>query len=272
MTFTTRAPTMGCGTSKPLTHDDRSGSYKPGGGTIISAGPVFENYVATHPSHSGKVHPITFDYDSDDESQPWLPQEEKRTLRILAERRGEFASRAEVGAINKAYLDALREYAAGDYANNTVGVSVNRLSRWHPDCQHNPLAARVITTFDLDGDGKLDQHEWLAMCITLSHRGSHENKALCAFEAYDRDDDGVVGVTDLVDTLEETTRGSMSLVRRRRMAEGLVKRFDFNNDGGLEMGEFLDLLNAEDYVSRFTMEMYAFDGASLPRKQRRAYV
>jgi hypothetical protein len=56
------------------------------------------------------------------------------------------------------------------------------------------------------------------------------------------------------------------------MAEGLVKRFDFNNDGGLEMGEFLDLLNAEDYVSRFTMEMYAFDGASLPRKQRRAYV
>ena len=81
-----------------------------------------------------------------------------------------------------------------------------------------------------------------------------------------------MGVTDLVDTLEETTRGSMSLVRRQRMAGGLVKRFDFNNDGGLEMGEFLDLLNAEDYVSRFTMEMYAFDGAGLPRKQRRAYV
>ena len=65
---------MGCGTSKPSTRDDRSGSYKPGGGTIISAGPVFENYVATHQSHSGTVHPITFDYDSDAERQPWLLQ------------------------------------------------------------------------------------------------------------------------------------------------------------------------------------------------------
>ena len=85
---------------------------------------------------------------------------------------------------------------------------------------------------------------------------------MCAFETYDRDHDGVVGVHDLVSTLEETTHGAMSLTRRTRMAEGLVRRFDANGDGGLEMNEFLNLLNAEDYLGGFTVEMYAFDGAS----------
>ena len=63
--------------------------------------PVFEHYVATH--HGGRVHPVTYDYDSDDETQPWLPREERRVLRILAERRGEFASWAPRCAIQKAY-------------------------------------------------------------------------------------------------------------------------------------------------------------------------
>jgi len=75
-----------------------------------------------------------------------------------------------------------------------------------------------------------------------------------------------------VRTLEETTHGAMSLTRRSRMAEGLVRRFDANGDGGLEMNEFLHLLNAEDYLGRFTVEMYAFDGASPPRKPRKMYL
>ena len=43
-----------------------------------------------------------------------------------------------------------------------------------------------------------------------------------------------------------------------------------NARGGLEMNEFLNLAsNAEDYLGRFTVEMYAFDGASPPRKPRK---
>ena len=263
---------MGCGASRlPDDRDDRATlKQRTPPRQTIAAGPVFEHYVATH--HGGRVHPVTYDYDSDDENSPWLPQEERRVLRILAERRGEFASRAEVRAIQKAYLETLREYAAGDYANATVGVSVRALSRWHPGLRENPLARRIVATFDVDGDGKLDADEWLAACITLGPRGTAENKAMCAFQTYDRDHDGVVGVQDLVQTLEETTHGAVSLTRRLRMAEGLVRRFDANGDGGLEMNEFLHLLNAEDYLGRFTVEMYAFDGASPPRKPRKTYL
>ena len=135
---------MGCGASRlPDDRDDRATSkQRTSPRQTIAAGPVFEHYVATH--HGGRVHPVTYDYDSDDETQPWLPQEERRVLRILAERRGEFASRAEVRAIQKAYLETLREYAAGDYANATVGVSVRALSRWHPGLNENPLARRIV--------------------------------------------------------------------------------------------------------------------------------
>ena len=137
---------MGCGASRlPDDRDDRATSkQRTPPRQTIAAGPVFEHYVAKH--HGGRVHPVTYDYDSDDETQPWLPQEERRVLRILAERRGEFASRAEVRAIQKAYLETLREYAAGDYANATVGVSVRALSRWHPGLRENPLARRIVAT------------------------------------------------------------------------------------------------------------------------------
>ncbi|EGW31141.1 uncharacterized protein SPAPADRAFT_63056, partial [Spathaspora passalidarum NRRL Y-27907] len=66
-----------------------------------------------------------------------------------------------------------------------------------PGVSSNPLAARLMDVFDIDGNGKIDFQEFITGLSAFSGKSSTEEKLRFAFKIYDIDRDGFIGNGEL---------------------------------------------------------------------------
>ncbi|KAL0581448.1 translation elongation factor EF1B gamma [Marasmius crinis-equi] len=95
----------------------------------------------------------------------------------------------------------------------------------------------MINEVDVDGNGTIDFHEFLAMMAKKVHAGDSEEEIKQAFKVFDKDGSGSISAAELRHVME-------SLGERLSDAEidAMMKEADVDGDGTISYNEFVKMM------------------------------
>ncbi|KAK2076456.1 hypothetical protein QBZ16_000981 [Prototheca wickerhamii] len=95
----------------------------------------------------------------------------------------------------------------------------------------------------------LDHSGQAALSKSEIERMERRLKRLVVFQMYDADDDGLVTREDLVRQLLETNSRGMATDNVESIAQATLEAFDYDGDGALNYGEFVQLITSQRHVA-----------------------
>ena len=109
-----------------------------------------------------------------------------------------------------------------------------------PDGNPRSFAKHVFRSYDKDGNGEIDFHEFMST-LSVASRGSAEEKLHWAFQMYDLDKDGVVSMAEVVEIIISINklRGEKDRQLAEDAAMKIFLHMDKNKDGMLSEDEFI---------------------------------
>merc|ERR1712150_10828 len=119
-------------------------------------------------------------------------------------------------------------------------------------------AEQVFRTFDSNKDGHIDFREFVCS-LSITSRGTLEQKLEWAFKVYDMDEDGFITRKEMLEIVEAIYKMSQhnslsvsgDVSTPEASVDEIIKLFDINMDGKLSEEEFVEgLKNNPAIVSR----------------------
>ncbi|KAG5678470.1 hypothetical protein PVAND_008140 [Polypedilum vanderplanki] len=101
-----------------------------------------------------------------------------------------------------------------------------------PEMKSNPLAQRIITLFDSNGDGEVDFREFIATLSLFSVKSNKEEKLKFAFRIYDVDNDGLISYKDLVNALKMMVGKNLTDYQINQICARTMTFSDVDDDAG----------------------------------------
>ena len=86
-------------------------------------------------------------------------------------------------------------------------IPYNMIARC-PELKENPFRKRICKIFSSDGSGNLTLNEFFFLFSSLCERSPRDIKVHFAFNIYDFDGDGFIGVSDIEQVLSRYTTTS----------------------------------------------------------------
>merc|ERR1711975_55976 len=115
---------------------------------------------------------------------------------------------------------------------------------FYPAGDATMFATHVFNAYDKDGNGEVDFREF-TQALSVTRRGSKEEKLAWIFSLYDLDNSGTVTKEEMVDVfigiyeMIGHLSGEEEEVTPKEMVERIFVDMDSNNDGVLSLEEFL---------------------------------
>ena len=135
-------------------------------------------------------------------------------------------------------------------------------NRMFPSGVDDRYAEHVFRSFDKNKDGQIDFREFV-MSISITSRGTLEQKLQWAFKVYDIDEDGYITRKEMLEivkaifkmsrhnSLSSTLSVSEDAVSPEQRVDEIIKQLDANMDGKLSEQEFIEgSRNNPDIVSK----------------------
>lgn len=120
---------------------------------------------------------------------------------------------------------------------HNIRVSQDKLERM-PDLKENPLKERICKVFSSDGSGNMTFDDFLNMCSLFNEQCPRNTKIHYAFQIYDYDGDGFIGMDDLKKTLVSLTKSRLSQDEVEIVCSKVMDEADHDNDGQISFLEF----------------------------------
>lgn len=124
-----------------------------------------------------------------------------------------------------------------------------------PELEHNPLVARVVSTFDSDKNGEVDFQEFIAALSIFTQVGSKEKKYRFTFKVYDVDGDGFVSNSDLFQVLKTMVGANLTEVQLQQLVDRTILKGDKDKDGKLSYAEYVEMIKDTDIESKLRIEL-----------------
>jgi len=102
----------------------------------------------------------------------------------------------------------------------------------------NPLVQRVISVFDVDGNGTVSFIEFLVGLAKLAAGTSEEQKLSFAFGIYDVDKNGYISNGDLFQVMKMMVGDNLSDEQLQQLVDRQIVAADKDGDGMLSLEEF----------------------------------
>ena len=113
------------------------------------------------------------------------------------------------------------------------------------------FACHVFRAFDDDGNGVIDFREFLSS-LSITSRGTLEEKLDWAFSIYDIDGDGGISKEEMTKIILSIQKMYGDSLKEKepplRRTERIFHQFDTNNDGVLSLSEFKDGARSDPYL------------------------
>lgn len=125
-----------------------------------------------------------------------------------------------------------------------------------PGVSSNPLASRLIETFDKDGSGDVDFQEFIAGLSIFSTKGLKEDKLRFAFEIYDMDKDGFISNGELFLVLKMMVGKNLDADQLQQIVDRTIMENDNDGDGRLSFEEFKHAVEDTEVAQSMTLQSF----------------
>lgn len=125
-----------------------------------------------------------------------------------------------------------------------------------PGVASNPLASRLLETFDKDGSGDVDFQEFITGLSIFSTRGVKEDKLRFAFEIYDMDKDGFISNGELYLVLKMMVGKNLDKDQLQQIVDRTIMENDEDGDGKLSFVEFKRAVEDTEVAQTMTLESF----------------
>lgn len=125
-----------------------------------------------------------------------------------------------------------------------------------PGVGSNPMAARLIETFDRDGSGDVDFQEFITGLSIFSTKGQKEDKLRFAFEIYDMDKDGYISNGELFLVLKTMVGKNLDKDQLQQVVDRTIMENDRDGDGRLSFAEFKHAVEDTEVAQSMTLEIF----------------
>ncbi|XP_064625299.1 neurocalcin homolog isoform X2 [Lineus longissimus] len=109
-----------------------------------------------------------------------------------------------------------------------------------PDGDPDTFTENVFRTYDTNGDGSVDFREFM-IGISVTSRGSFDEKLKWAFELYDQDNNGSISKEEAIDIITAVQKMHGTAEQSPgELVDKMFESFDLNKDGKLSKEEFIE--------------------------------
>jgi len=119
----------------------------------------------------------------------------------------------------------------------------------------NPLVQRVISVFDVDGNGTVSFIEFLVGLAKLAAGTSEEQKLNFAFGIYDVNKDGFISNGDLFHVMKMMVGDNLSDEQLQQLVDRQIVSADKDGDGMLNFAEFKDAVKDIEVAQQLSIDI-----------------
>jgi len=119
----------------------------------------------------------------------------------------------------------------------------------------NPLVQRVISVFDVDGNGTVSFIEFLVGLAKLAAGTSEEQKLNFAFGIYDVNKDGYISNGDLFHVMKMMVGDNLSDEQLQQLVDRQIVSADKDGDGMLDFKEFKDAVKDIEVAQQLSIDI-----------------
>ncbi|XP_054159408.1 calcium and integrin-binding family member 3-like [Oppia nitens] len=139
--------------------------------------------------------------------------------------------------------------------SHTIAVPIEKIEKL-PELKENPFKTRICKVFSHDGSGNMTFDDFLDMLSVFSEQATRDVKAFYAFKIYDYDDDGIISVQDLQQTVTELVRNELTHEEVSIICEKVLEEADNDDDRRVSYMEFQHVITrAPEFLSTFHMRI-----------------
>lgn len=125
-----------------------------------------------------------------------------------------------------------------------------------PAIANNPLAQRLIDTFDEDGNGNVDFQEFISGLSAFSSRGQKDEKLGFAFKVYDIDRDGYISNGELFIVMKLMVGNNLKESELQQIVDKTIRDADLDGDGKVSFEEFKKFVENTDVSQSMTLDFF----------------
>lgn len=126
---------------------------------------------------------------------------------------------------------------------HTISITMDKIISKMPELKENPFKERICKVFSHDNSGNMTFDDFLHMLSVFNEQTSRDVKLFYAFKIYDYNDDQLIGVEDIEQTVIAITRGELSQEEIAIVCDKVLEEADIDDDKYISFSEFQHVIS-----------------------------